>query len=85
MAKTNTNTEAKTTNEKKQDDVSKVVEEIKDKFGEGMLMKLGEIKKLMSNQFLPVQFLSILHWELGVYQEEELLKFMDQNLQEKQL
>lgn len=46
MVKTNTNIEAKTTNEKKQDDVSKVVEEIKDKFGEGMLMKLGEIKRV---------------------------------------
>lgn len=39
MAKTNTN-------EKNKGDVEKVVEEIKDKFGEGMIMKLGEIKKV---------------------------------------
>jgi len=40
MAKTNT---ATNTNEK---NVEKVVEEIKEKFGEGMLMKLGEVKKV---------------------------------------
>jgi recombination protein RecA len=39
MAKTNTN-------EKNKDGVEKVVEEIKEKFGEGMIMKLGEIKKV---------------------------------------
>ncbi len=34
------------TNEKNKGDVEKVVEEIKEKFGEGMLMKLGEVKKV---------------------------------------
>ncbi|MFA5777306.1 MAG: recombinase RecA [Parcubacteria group bacterium] len=39
------NTEPKI-NEKNKSDVDKVVEEIKDKFGEGMLMKLGEVKRV---------------------------------------
>lgn len=39
MAKTNTT-------EKTKGDIDKVVEEIKDKFGEGMIMKLGEVKKV---------------------------------------
>ena len=43
MAKANTTTK---TNEKNKEDVEKVVEEIKEKFGEGMLMKLGEVKKV---------------------------------------
>ena len=43
MAKANTATK---TNEKNKEDVEKVVEEIKEKFGEGMLMKLGEVKKV---------------------------------------
>lgn len=39
MAKTNTN-------EKTKINIDQVVEEIKDKFGEGMIMKLGEVKKV---------------------------------------
>jgi recombination protein RecA len=43
MAKTNTEVK---TSEKNKENVDKVVEEIKDKFGEGMLMKLGEVKRV---------------------------------------
>ena len=50
MVKTNTEAKAaekkQTDADKKQGDVDKVVEEIKDKFGEGMLMKLGEVKRV---------------------------------------
>ncbi|MFH0969516.1 MAG: recombinase RecA [Patescibacteria group bacterium] len=45
MAKSNINTTTEK-NEKNKSDVEKVVEEIKDKFGEGMLMKLGEVKRV---------------------------------------
>jgi len=43
MVKANTTTN---TNEKNKGDVERVVEEIKEKFGEGMIMKLGEVKKV---------------------------------------
>jgi recombination protein RecA len=43
MAKANAATNK---NEKNRGEVEKVVEEIKEKFGEGMIMKLGEVKKV---------------------------------------
>jgi len=39
-------TEEKKQETTKQGDVDHVVEEIKEKFGDGMLMKLGDIKKV---------------------------------------
>ena len=71
-------------NKEKNKALDAAIDQITDTFGKGSVMKLGQ-QKAMDVESVSTGSLSLdLALELVVFQKEELSKFMDQNLLEKQ-